>query len=119
MITRRDIYFALATGVVTGTIAWRLFVYLSIPRPYDVSFAWLIAVVPLLWIAGRIFGHILQRYIPAMDQFSKFVAIGFTNAAIDFGYLNILIAHTGFRRARGLRYLRPAHLLSQTSIAIF
>jgi putative flippase GtrA len=35
------------------------------------------------------------------NQFGKFAAIGFTNAAVDFGVLNILISQTGFLEGRG------------------
>lgn len=39
-------------------------------------------------------GYFLGRRVKFFDQFGKFTAIGFTNAAVDFGLLNLLISLT-------------------------
>lgn len=51
--------------------------------------------IPILWICGVNLGYFLGRWINFFNQFGKFAAIGFTNAAVDFGVLNLLIANTG------------------------
>lgn len=67
-----------------------------------ISFAWLTFVVPVFWILGINLGYFLGKWIDFFNQFGKFAAIGFTNAAVDFGVLNILIAWSGI--ASGILY---------------
>ncbi len=81
----------MTTGFYTGFIAWRIFVFLEVPLFGGVSFAWLMALVPALWILGVNLGYFLGRWFNFFNQFGKFAAIGFTNAAVDFGILNLLI----------------------------
>src|SRR3989344_992981 len=52
-------------------------------------------VVPVLWILGVNLGYFLGRWVVFFNQFGKFAAVGFTNAAVDFGILNLLIAYYG------------------------
>ncbi len=107
--TKKDFYFSLVTGVITGFMAWRIFEYLEVPRigeqvvqcitapcPPIGGIPWmlLIVLVPLLWILGVSLGYFLGRWFAFFNQFGKFAAIGFTNAAVDFGVLNLLIANT-------------------------
>lgn len=93
--TKKDFYFSVVTGVITGFVAWKIFGYLAIDVLGSVSPAWLMLVVPVLWIVGVNLGYFLGRWLGFFNQFGKFAAIGFTNAAVDFGVLNILIANTG------------------------
>ena len=95
MFSRKDLLFSIFTGIGTGLIAWRIFNFLGFSRLYGISFAWLIFVVPILWILGVNLGLLLGRWLSFFNQFGKFAAIGFTNAAVDFGVLNFLIAATG------------------------
>lgn len=60
-----------------------------------ISFSWLMIVIPILWILGVNLGYFLGRWFAFFNQFGRFAAIGFTNAAVDFGILNILIAWSG------------------------
>lgn len=60
------------------------------------------AIVPLLWVLGVNLGYFLGRWLSFFNQFGKYAAVGFTNAAIYFGVLNILIAYTGL--AGGWQY---------------
>lgn len=60
-----------------------------------ISFIWLIVLVPILWILGVNLGYFLGRWFGFFNQFGKFAAIGFTNAAVDFGVLNLLIFYSG------------------------
>jgi len=84
-----------STGLITGVIAWRLTVFLEFPNLYGFSYAWLIVLLPIIWVAVLLLGVVISRKLPFFFQFSRFGIIGATNAFIDFGYLNILIAYTG------------------------
>ncbi len=100
--TRRDFYFSGISGFYAGFIAWRVFVFLELPEFVGVSYAWLIVFVPILWILGVNLGYFLGRWFNFFNQFGKFSAIGFTNAAVFFGILNILIYWSDINR--GLWY---------------
>ncbi len=92
--TEKDFYFSIVTGLITGFSAWRIFEYLAITEFGGYSFAWFLLLVPVLWIIGVNLGYFLGKWLAFFNQFGKFSAIGFTNAAIDFGVLNLLIANT-------------------------
>lgn len=92
---RKDLIFSIFTGFYTGFIAWRIFDFLEVPRFNGTSFAWLMFLVPVLWILGVNLGYFLGRWFYFFNQFGKFAAIGFTNAAVDFGILNLLIYYSG------------------------
>src|SRR3989338_10495204 len=93
--TKKDFYFSIATGLITGFSAWKIFEYLEVSKFGGYSFVWFLLVVPVLWILGVNFGYFLGKWFGFFNQFGKFAAIGFTNAAVDFGVLNLLIANTG------------------------
>lgn len=93
--TKRDLVFSIATGLITGFSAWRIFNFLKVPVYGGTSYAWLLVIMPVIWILGVNLGYFLGRWFGFFNQFGKFVAIGFTNAAVDFGVLNLLIAATG------------------------
>ncbi|OGN01700.1 MAG: hypothetical protein A3I26_00625 [Candidatus Yanofskybacteria bacterium RIFCSPLOWO2_02_FULL_43_10] len=93
--TKKDFYFSVITGCITGFSAWRIFEYLAISEFGGHSFVWFLLIVPVLWILGVNFGYFLGGWFGFFNQFGKFAAIGFTNAAVDFGVLNLLIANTG------------------------
>ena len=92
--TKRDFWFSVATGLITGFSAWRIFSFLGVPDYAGISYVWLLVIVPVVWILGVNLGYFLGRWLPFFNQFGKFVTIGFTNAAVDFGILNLLIAAT-------------------------
>ena len=91
MFTKRDFYFSVITGLITGFIAWRIFVFLRLPEFAGISYVWLAVFVPVLWILGVSLGYFLGRWLAFFNQFGKFSAVGFTNAAVYFGILNFLI----------------------------
>lgn len=93
--SKKDLIFSLATGFYTGFIVWRIFDFLNIPTYKTISFSWLIIIVPILWILGVNLGYFLGKWFNFFNQFGKFAAIGFTNAAVDFGVLNLLIFYSG------------------------
>lgn len=114
--SKKDFYFSTVTGLITGFSAWRIFEYLKMPpvhfgklvftgcpypsfapcSHYQYQFPWifLVLAVPILWILGVLLGYFLGKWFNFFNQFGKFAAIGFTNAAVDFGVLNLLIANT-------------------------
>ncbi len=93
--TKRDLIFSVATGLITGFSAWRIFGFLKVPVYGGISYSWLLIIVPVVWILGVNLGYFLGRWFSFFNQFGKFTTLGFTNAAVDFGVLNLLIAATG------------------------
>jgi putative flippase GtrA len=99
--TKRDLMFAVLTGLITGVIAWRVFDFLKVPEFHAVPWVVLAVVVPVLWILGVLLGYFLGQWMGFFDQFGKFAAIGFTNAAVTFAVLDILLARTGYTAGSG------------------
>lgn len=93
--SKKDLVFSIATGFITGVIAWRILVFLEIGTAYSSFLPYLVIIVPLLWIFGVNLGYFLGNYINFFNQFGRFAAVGFTNAAVDFGILNLLISFSG------------------------
>jgi putative flippase GtrA len=91
----KDLLYSLITGLTTGFLVWRVFLFLEFKEFANISYAWLIVVVPILWILGVNLGYFLGRWFVFFNQFGKFVAVGFTNTAVDFGVLNFFIASSG------------------------
>ncbi len=84
LLSKRDVIFAVITGLIAGIIAWAI-----------LGYAWLIVTIPILWLLGVQLGYFLGKWIAFFDQFGKFSAIGFTNFAVDAGVLNLLMYLTG------------------------
>ncbi len=113
--SKKDFYFSIITGLITGFIAWQIFEFLNIPilrwgyirticgivppcwDVYKFSVPWIALIVftPILWILGVNLGYLLGRWLAFFNQFGKFAAVGFTNAAVDFGILNLFISYSG------------------------
>jgi putative flippase GtrA len=91
----KDLFFCVITGLITGLIAWQIFEYLNKPVLFGFPIFGLILLVPILWVAGVWLGYFLGRWLRFFNQFGKFAAIGFTNGAVDYGILYILIAWSG------------------------
>ncbi len=94
-LSKRDITYAIITGLTAGALGAFILLFLKKSLPFDISPIWMIAVVPLLWIAGVQLGYFLGKWIKPFEQFGIFAAIGFTNFAVDTGVLNLLIAESG------------------------
>lgn len=94
--TKRDLIGSVVTGLTTGIIVWRLAVYLrGTDSLFGVPFAALAILIPVLWVISVNFGYFLGRWFAFFNQFGKYVAIGFTNAAVDFGVFNFLYVLSG------------------------
>ena len=96
-----DFLLALGAGLLTGIFAAPIIKNLSLPIPVAVFI--LPPAFAILFSAGVVVARWLGRWIPWLFQFSKFVATGFLNAAVDFGILNLLIFWTGV--AGGIGYI--------------
>lgn len=94
--TKKDLISTVVTGLYAGFIAWKIFVFLKVPLFYGISFAWMMLVIPLIWIVGVNFGYFLGRWMPFFNQFGRYAVIGFTNFIVDTGIANLLIALTGY-----------------------
>jgi putative flippase GtrA len=94
-LTRRDAVSALATGLTTGLITWRILLYLGRALPFGIPAFAPVLVVPVLWMLGVQLGYVLGMWFRPFIQFGKFACIGFANAAVDFGILYVGIALTG------------------------
>ena len=91
----RDLTLAIIVGAITGGIILALLRFLGlVPTGFGRLVWFLPGLVPLIFIAGLMLGHFLSRWWPVFQNFARFVVIGFNNAAIDFGILNLLIFTT-------------------------
>lgn len=109
--SKKDLVFCLITGLYTGFIAWRIFAFLHLDifdrlrvniifhllgtPNQNVSTAWMIVLIPMVWIVGVNLGYFLGRWMPFFNQFGRFVVIGFTNFAVSAGVLNLMLALSG------------------------
>lgn len=94
MITKTDYALAALVGFLTGIFA--IPVVLNLGLPNKTILLLLPVVVPILFALGVWLGGLLARFVPIVTQLSKFVTVGFSNTAIDFGILNLLSMATGF-----------------------
>jgi putative flippase GtrA len=108
----KDLIFCVVTGLVTGVAGWLIIGNLGMKSPF---LPFLIIIVPVLWIIGVNFGYFLGKWMPFFNQFGRFAAVGFTNAAVDFGVLNILSALTGIT---GGGQIIPLNAISFTAAVI-
>lgn len=103
--TKKDLGFAVLTGVITGVIAWKIFEFLKISTVFEVSWVVLIVIIPVVWILGVMLGYFLGQWFHFFNQFGKFAAIGFTNAVVTFGTLDVLLARTGYIDGVGYAFI--------------
>jgi len=117
--TKKDFVFSLITGLIAGFIAWRVLDYLRFDKPFNLSFSWLVLVVPIAWIIGVNLGYLLGRRIPAFNQFGRYAAVGFTNAAIDFGVLNLLLFYFGITAGIGYALCKAVSFIIANTSSFF
>jgi len=118
-LTRQDISSSLVTGFTTGLISWQIFAYLDVTSIVGIPPAALVVIVPVLWIIGVWFGYFLGQWIGFFNQFGRFAAIGFTNAAVDFGVLYILIALTGMVKGPGFSVFKAISFMIAVTHSYF
>lgn len=109
--TKRDLGFAVLTGLITGTIGWQIFEFLKTPEFHNVPWMALVVVVPILWILGVLFGYFLGQWLDFFNQFGKFAAIGFTNFAVTAGVLNIILSLTNYSSGMGFLVISGASFI--------
>src|SRR4051812_25004394 len=93
--TKRDLVFALVTGLFDGLVIWQIFKFLHVGQIHGLPWGSLVIILPVLWILGVLLGYLLGQWLNFFDQFGRFAVIGFTNTTVDFGILNFLISWTG------------------------
>jgi putative flippase GtrA len=96
MINKQDYLIAALVGFLVGVFAIPTVINLGI-RSKAILLV-LPLLVPPLWVFGVWLGGFLGRWLPFMAQLGKFAAVGFLNAAIDFGTLNLLSAATNITK---------------------
>lgn len=94
IVSTRDIGYGIVTGLTAGILGWLVLAFLQKGLPFGLGPAWLVFVLPILWVCGVQFGYFLGRWFLFFNEFGKYVAIGFTNFAVDAGIFNLLISLT-------------------------
>lgn len=99
-LSRNDVGYAIITGLIAGILGGLVLMFLDKTLPAGLHPLWLMAIIPLLWLIGVQFGYFLGQWMGFFNEFGKYVAIGFTNFAVDEGVFNFLLslthAATGF-----------------------
>jgi putative flippase GtrA len=94
-LRKTDIISGIILGIIIAIFSLAVLKNLEyvIPLPnFLLKSLWLILIVmPLLVISWIIITYNLGRKWPTFYQFGKFIIIGFSNTAIDFGVLNFLM----------------------------
>ncbi len=102
LLSRKDVFSSIITGAITGFIVWRILVFLEESGILGFHLAWLMLILPFIWMLGVWLGHKIGQWVPFFSQFGRFIVIGLSNSGIDFGILYGLIALTGI--AHGLLF---------------
>ncbi len=93
MITKQDYSIAALVGFLVGVFAIPTLVNVGIKN--QLILIVLPAAAAVLFAIGMMVGKVLSQRFLFMVQFTKFVAVGFLNTAIDFGILNMLSLISG------------------------
>lgn len=92
MINFVDYIFALVAGSFAATFSLPILYNLHKLSVWTALAAFV--CIPIVFIIGVALGKFLGRFLSFFKQFSKFAVVGFLNASIDFGVLNLLSALT-------------------------
>jgi|SRR3989344_5292380 len=104
--TKRDVLFTLILGEIVGLFAYAIIrqqaraegasEMLRGLAELPITLPALAILVPIAALAALVLTYLLgKRVNPALFQFGKFAAVGFSNTAIDWGILNLLLAPFG------------------------
>ncbi len=125
--TKRDFGFSVLTGLIAGTIGWRILEFLKVRElsygawdcidgvcapVHALPWSSLVIIIPIVWILGVLLGYFLGQWLEFFNQFGKFAAIGFTNFAVTAGVLNLLLAATGFVDGKGFALINSIGFLA-------
>src|SRR3989338_10244675 len=91
----KDFLLAGIAGFLTGLFILPTLKNIKISSGGYLIMIGIVAGVPLLWALALVVGRFLSRWLSWLYQFVKFCVVGFLNAAIDFGVLNLLSLYTG------------------------
>lgn len=88
---KKDVLFSLIIG---EAISWFLFV-IARSLNQKIPYLWLLPVIlPFLTLFGLYVAYLINQKIPVAYQIAKFALVGFSNAAIDFAVINLLMWQT-------------------------
>ncbi|HUJ10600.1 MAG TPA: GtrA family protein [Verrucomicrobiae bacterium] len=96
-IQRKDVVIAGSVGLVSGSTGVLIVRGLGFALNYRLSFA-MPAVSAPLFVLVIYLGQVFSRRWRFLNSFTRFGVIGFCNASVDFGILNILVSSTGVTR---------------------
>src|SRR3989344_3633795 len=88
LLSSRDVKSAVATGLTSGILGYATLASLD-STVAGFSPAWLVIVIPVLWLLGTQLGYFLGQWLAFFDSFGKYAAIGFTNFAVYSGILRL------------------------------
>lgn len=93
-MNKKDFFLAGAAGFFTAVFLLPIFKNTKISATGYLIVVMVLAL-PILWTLVIFAGRFLSRWFLWIYQFAKFCIVGFLNAAIDFGVLNLLSLYTG------------------------
>ncbi len=97
MMQRKDVMIAGSVGLISGGTGIFIVRGLGLMLSYAWSFAMPVVMAPL-FVLGIYLGEVFSRRWKFLSSFARFAVIGFSNASVDFGILNILVSSTGVSR---------------------
>lgn len=95
MVKKKDFLLAAIAGFFTALFILPVIKNIKLRIGTGYIFALLAVGIPFLWMLAIVVGHVLARWLAWIRYFVKFCIVGFLNAAIDFGVLNLLSLYTG------------------------
>jgi putative flippase GtrA len=95
---KKDFLMAAVAGFLTALCILPIIKNIQLKISAAYIFALLAVGIPILWILALIVGRFLSRWLSWIRYFVKFCIVGFLNAAIDFGVLNLLSYFTGITK---------------------
>jgi putative flippase GtrA len=91
---KKDFLTAGIAGLFTAIFILPIFKNIKIFQPAYIIAGFVIGL-PILWMLILATANFLKNWLGWIYQFAKFCIVGFLNASIDFGILNLLSWYTG------------------------